>query len=170
MAWQNSNAYRWLMYLYQHGGQLLDASLTGPAINSKAGIEAIAWTQSWFKSGSGAAKHLPEEHRADRRICLRHGKIAMILNGDWQIPFIQEQAKFKWGVTYMPRDVAMASDLGGNSLAVSRDSKNPAAAADFLKFMVADDAMRDFVTKAQLLPVSKSLITQGVSTTCGPMR
>ena len=162
MAWQNSNAYRWLMYLYQHGGQLLDASLTGPAINSKAGIEAIAWTQDWFKSGLVPPNTSLKSTEPTQNL-FATGKIAMLLNGDWQIPFIQEQAKFKWGVTYMPRDVAMASDLGGNSLAVSRDSKNPAAAADFLKFMVADDAMRAFVTKAQLLPVSKSLITQGVS-------
>ena len=162
MAWQNSNAYRWLMYLYQHGGKLLDDGLTGPAINSKAGIETIAWTQDWFKSGLVPPNTSLKSSEPTQNL-FATGKIAMLLNGDWQIPFINEQAKFKWGVTYMPRDVAMASDLGGNALAVSRDSKNAAAAADFVKFMVEDEAMKYFVTKAQLLPVSKSLVSKGVT-------
>ena len=85
------------------------------------------------------------------------------VHGDWQIPFIQDQAKFKWGVTYLPRDVAMAGDLGGNAMAVSRDTKNPDVAADFVKFMVEEEAMRSFVTKAQFLPVRKSLIKKGVT-------
>lgn len=51
MNWQNSNAYRWLMYLYQHGGQLLDNELKGPQINTKEAAETVAWTQSWFKDG-----------------------------------------------------------------------------------------------------------------------
>jgi len=61
-------------------------------------------------------------------------------------------------VTYMPRDVAMASDLGGNCLAVSRDSKNRDIAADFLKFAVDEDNMRAFITAGQYLPVRRALM------------
>jgi ABC-type glycerol-3-phosphate transport system substrate-binding protein len=50
MAWQNA-AYRWLPFLYQHGGQLLDAELRHPQIATATGIETIAWTQSWFRDG-----------------------------------------------------------------------------------------------------------------------
>jgi multiple sugar transport system substrate-binding protein len=70
--------------------------------------------------------------------------------------------KFKWGVTYLPRDVAMADDLGGTCVAISRDSKNPEAAADFLKFLVNEENMRDYVMATQLLPVRKSLVAGGV--------
>ncbi|WP_342358899.1 sugar ABC transporter substrate-binding protein [Terrarubrum flagellatum] len=162
MAWQNANAYRWLMYLYQHGGTLLDASLKAPAINNKAGIESIAWTQSWFTEGLVPPNTSLKSTEPTQNL-FATGKIGLLLNGDWQIPFIQDQAKFKWGVTYMPRDVAMASDLGGNALAISRDTKNAEAAADFLKFMVNEENMRAFVVKAQLLPVRKSMVEKGVS-------
>lgn len=161
MAWQNANAYRWLMYLYQHGGTLLDASLKAPAINNKAGIETIAWTQSWFKEALVPPNTSLKSTEPTQNL-FATGKIGMLLNGDWQIPFIQDQAKFKWGVTYMPRDVAMASDLGGNALAVSRDSKNAEAAAHFLQFLVEEESMRAFVVKGQLLPVRKSLVEKGV--------
>ena len=161
MNWQFSNAYRWLMYLYQHGGRLLDEALKAPEIDSAAGIETIAWTQSWFTQGLVPPNTSLKSTEPTQNL-FANGTIALLLNGDWQIPFINEQAKFRWGVTYMPRDVAMASDLGGNALAVSRDSKNPEAAIEFLKFLVEEESMRYFVAKAQLLPVRKSLVTGGV--------
>jgi multiple sugar transport system substrate-binding protein len=60
----------------------------------------------------------------------------------------------------MPRDVAMASDLGGNCLTVSRDCKHPELAADFVKFMANTENMRAFVSGAQFLPVRKSLMSE----------
>ena len=57
----------------------------------------------------------------------------------------------------MPRDVAMAFDMGGNCIAVSRDCKNPEAAADFLKFLASEQSMRDFARDAALLPVRTTL-------------
>jgi multiple sugar transport system substrate-binding protein len=162
MNWQNSNAYRWLMFLYQHGGQLLDADLKNPTINSKAGIETIAWTQNWFKEGLVPPNTSLKSSEPTQNL-FATGKIGMLLHGDWQIPFIHEQAKFKWGVTYMPRDVALASDLGGNALAVTRDAKNPEEAAEFVKFAINEENMADFVGKAQLLAVRKSLVESGVT-------
>jgi len=50
MTWSGAQAYRWLVFLYQHGGSLLNADLSAPAINSKEGIETIAWTASWFRT------------------------------------------------------------------------------------------------------------------------
>ena len=59
----------------------------------------------------------------------------------------------------MPRDASMASDLGGNCLAISRDSKNKDIAADFLKFIVNEENMRAFVTGAQFLLVRAALMS-----------
>jgi ABC-type glycerol-3-phosphate transport system substrate-binding protein len=70
--------------------------------------------------------------------------------------------RHQWGVTYMIRDVAMASDMGGNCLAVSRDSRNRDAAADFLKFLVNEENSRDFIKQAMLLPVRRSLMAERI--------
>jgi ABC-type sugar transport system permease subunit len=49
---------------------------------------------------------------------LANGTISILLGGDRQIPFLQKNmTKHGWDVTYMPRDVAIASDLGGNLFA-----------------------------------------------------
>ena len=58
----------------------------------------------------------------------------------------------------------MADDLGGTCVAVSRDSKMPDVAADFVKFLVNEENMRDFVNTSQFLPVRKSLVEGGVQT------
>ncbi len=162
MSWQNSAVHRWMIFLYQHGGQLLSSDLQSPQINSPAGIETIAWTQSWFKEGLVPPSTSVKSAEPVQNL-FANGTIPMMLNGNWQIPFVNQQmTKFKWGVTYLPRDVAMADDLGGTCMAISRDSKNPDIAADFLKFLVNAENMRDYVSAAQFLPVRKSLVEGGI--------
>ena len=51
MSWQNSSTHRWLIYLYQHGGRILGDKFDTVEIDNAAGIETVAWTQSWFKEG-----------------------------------------------------------------------------------------------------------------------
>jgi multiple sugar transport system substrate-binding protein len=162
MSWQNGAVHRWMIYLYQHGGQLLNNDLTAPQINTPQGIGTIAWTQNWFKEGLVPPSTSVKSAEPVQNL-FANGTIAMMLNGNWQIPFVNQQmTKFKWGVTYLPRDVAMADDLGGTCMAISRDSKSPEAAADFLKFLVNEENMREFVSATQLLPVRKSLVEGGV--------
>jgi ABC-type glycerol-3-phosphate transport system substrate-binding protein len=160
MGWQNSAAYRWLPFLYQHGGQMLDAALRQPQVASSRGVETLSWTQSWFKENLVPPSTSVKSSEQTQNL-FANGTIGMLLGGDWQIPFLQQNmTKYKWNVTYMPRDAAMASDLGGNCLAVSRDSKNRDVAADFLKFIVNEENMRAFVTGAQFLPVRTALMNQ----------
>lgn len=160
MSWQNSSTHRWLIYLYQHGGRILGDKFDTVEVDNAAGIETVAWTQSWFKEGLVPPSTSVKSSEAVQNL-FANGTIPMMLNGNWQIPFINQQAKFKWGVTYLPRDVAMADDLGGTCIAVSRDAKNRDAAVDFAKFIAAEDNMRDFVDMGQFLPVRTSLVQGG---------
>ena len=43
--WQQAGAYRWLNWLDQAGGRLLDDDLTGPAVTSRAARRALQFTQ-----------------------------------------------------------------------------------------------------------------------------
>lgn len=162
MSWQNGSVHRWMMYLYQHGGRLLDDDLSASRINSPEGVGTIRWTQSWFQEGLVPPSTSLKSGERIQNLFV-NGITPMMLNGNWQIPFVQEQmTRFRWGVTYLPRDVAMADDLGGTCAAVSRDSRNPEAAAAFLRFMVDEENMRDFVSSAQFLPVRRSLVESGI--------
>ena len=162
MNFQTSNAYRWLILLHQHGGRFFADDLRTPEIASQKGIETIAWTQSWFRDQLVPPNTSLKSTEPIQNL-FANGTIGMMLHGDWQIPFLQQQmTRFQWGVTPMIRDVATCSDLGGNCLAVSRDSRNKEVAADFLKFLVNEENSRDFIKAAMLLPVRRSLMTERI--------
>ena len=161
MAWQGGTAYRALPFVYQHGAALLNADFTQPVLSQPKGIETIAWLQSWFKEGLVPPNTAIKSTEPTQNL-FANGTIGLLLGGNWQIPFLSKTMKAEWGATYMPRDVAMASDLGGNCIAMSRDCKNPEAGADLLKFMTDEANMREFVLAAQFLPVRKSLMAQSL--------
>ena len=161
MSWQNSVGYRFLPFLYQHGGQLLSDDLSRATLSDPKGVETIAWCQSWFKEGLAPPSTSIKSSEQPQNL-FANGTIGMLLGGDWQIPFLSKSAAAPWEVTYMPHDVAMASDLGGNAVAVSRDCKQPELAAKFLKFMVDEQNMEDFVVGAQFLPVRRDLARKDI--------
>jgi multiple sugar transport system substrate-binding protein len=99
-----------------------------------------------------------------------NGTTAMMLNGNWLMPFLQTGMSAGWDVTYMIRDVAMASDMGGNAVAITRDSKNPELAADFLKHLVSEEEMDRFCVEAQFIPTRKSLVERGLDYSLYPER
>ena len=90
MGWLNSSAYRWLPFLYQHGGQMLDAELRQPQLASPAGVETLAWTQSWFKEGLVPPSASVKSSEQTQNL-FANGTIGMLLGGDWQIPFLQNE-------------------------------------------------------------------------------
>ena len=168
MNWQTAGAaYRWMSFLHQHGGQLLNENLSGPAIDDSAGIETIAYNQSWFQndlvppSTSIKSQELIESLFANETI-------AMMLQGDWLIPYLVDSMKADWGVTYMIQDVEMASDMGGNAVGVTKDSQDPELAAEFVKFIASEEQMAQFCVDAQFIPVRKSLVKQSLDYTMRP--
>jgi multiple sugar transport system substrate-binding protein len=168
MAWQNlPSSYRWMWFLFQHGGQLLDDDLTGPRIDTPAGVETIAWHKMWFDDELVPPSTSIKSSQQIETL-FANGNTAMMLNGNWMIPFLEESMSAGWDVTYMIRDVEMASDMGGNAVAVTRDSKNPELAAEFLKHLVSEEEMERFCVGAQFIPVRKSLVERGLDYSLRP--
>jgi multiple sugar transport system substrate-binding protein len=168
MNWQTVGAaYRWMSFLYQHGGRLLNEDLSGPAIDSSAGIETIAWNQLWFQDDMVPPSTSIKSSEPIENL-FSNGTIAMMLQGDWLMPYLVDNMKEDWDVTYMIRDVEMASDMGGNAIGVTRDSQNPELAVDFLKFVASEEQMAQFCVDAQFIPVRESLVEQGLDYTLRP--
>ncbi len=166
MAWQNS-AYRWMWFLFQHGGQLMTDDLKGPMINAPTGVETIAWNQSWFQENLVPPSTSIKSNEQVESL-FANKTTAMMLNGDWLIPYLKDNMKDPWDVTYMIRDSQMASDLGGNAIAATKGTKNPELAADFLKFLASPEQMKQFCIEAQFIPVRKKLVQQGLDYTLRP--
>jgi multiple sugar transport system substrate-binding protein len=86
----------------------------------------------------------------------------MLYAGNFLLPAFAETIadRFEYAVTYLPRDVRRASELGGNALVASRTAANPELAADFLAFMGEATQMKDFCEASVLLPTRSSLLEQ----------
>jgi multiple sugar transport system substrate-binding protein len=62
-----------------------------------------------------------------------------------------------WDVTFLFQEKGKANDLGGNSLAVTKDAKDPETAADFIKFVANESNMEYYAIQAQTIPTRKAL-------------
>ena len=156
--WQSAGAYRWLSWLFQAGGTLLADDLTSPAIDSDPGRKAVDFTKSFFTKG-WVAKNTSVKSATYPDSVFVAGSVAMAFAGDFLVPFIDTNVgkKFEYGSMPQPRDVAAATDLGGNAVVAAKDGKNTEAAAKFLEFIVREDQMKTYCEATGQLPTLKSL-------------
>lgn len=154
--WQLAGSPRWLSWLFAAGGRLLDTDLKKSVIVSPEGTRALDYTKAFFEK-----KYVPTnssvKSNAYSDTTWLAGTTVMVSAGNFLLPSFTD-AKFEWGVTYLPKDERGADDLGGNALVATNDSKNKDLAAEFLKFMVSDEAMSTFCGETLELPTLQSLV------------
>jgi len=159
--WQQLGAFRWLTWLFEAGGRLLDEDLRTPAIESAEGRRAMDFTTSFFTKG-WVPENTSVKGATYPDAAFISGEVAMAFAGNFLLPGIEEgiKKKFDYKVTYQPRDKRASSDLGGNALVATKDSANKDLAAEFLAFMVEPKNMRLFCEKSLELPTRQSLVSE----------
>jgi multiple sugar transport system substrate-binding protein len=159
--WQQLGAFRWLTWLFEAGGRLLDADLAKPALDSAEGRKAMDFTTGFFTKG-WVPKNTSVKGATYPDAAFISGEVAMAFAGNFLLPGIEDgvKKKFDYQVTYQPRDKRASSDLGGNALVATKDSKNADLAAEFLAFMVEPKNMRLFCEKSLELPTRQSLVDE----------
>lgn len=154
--WQLGGATRWATWLFNAGGRLLSPDLKHSAVESAAGTKALDYTRDFFaKRYVPANSSVKSNSYADTTWLA--GTTALVSAGNFLLPEFAP-AKFDWGVTYLPKDVRAADDLGGNALVATKTSKHPDLAAQFLSFMVTESAMTEFCAASLELPTLQNLV------------
>lgn len=149
--WQLGGAPRWLSWLFQADGSLIGSDGTTPEIDSDAGAKALDFTKSFFaKQWVPPASSTKSTTYADS--FFSEGSVAMAFIGSFLVPDMDSLNKFNWTSVPMPKDERAATDLGGNALVATKDTKNPELAAEFLKFMSSKDSMTAFCAATNELP------------------
>ena len=155
--WTKGNSYRWLPLLYQKGGQLLSDDLSTSKIDSPEALEALKLSKRFFDEGLVPAG-TSVKGTEDINTLFTNGTVGMIINGNWLATnFDKNMTNYTYGVTYMPRDKAAASDMGGNALSVMKKAKNPEQAQEFIEFMTSQESMTYFVENGIFLPARNSI-------------
>jgi multiple sugar transport system substrate-binding protein len=154
-----NNAYRWLPFLYMHGGRLVEDDLVTPAIENDAGVEALEWTRRWYAEGLVSLSNTVKGSLGDTATTLFSTEQAgLMLNNPTALPTLQEgMPEDLWDTRYMVQDVERASDCGGNVLAVTRSCRHPEVAADFLAFLNDPENTVTFCRGGGWVPVRESV-------------
>lgn len=102
-------------------------------IDSDGGIKALTLAKELVESGA-MSKECINWTQGDVMNQFISGNVAMMINGPWQIPTMEQEAPdLNWNVTLIPKDTEYASCLGGENYAVIKGG-NEEGALDFLEY------------------------------------
>ncbi len=98
------NFERWLPFLYQAGGAVLDEDWTGPAFDSPEALEALEFYVNLVVDGYAGPPSMVDAGWGGE--AFGQGRVAMVMEGNWVIQYLLDQfPDLNWGVTEMPSHV-----------------------------------------------------------------
>ncbi|WP_405062114.1 ABC transporter substrate-binding protein [Kribbella sp. NBC_01505] len=158
----NANAtyegsWQFLPAMWTNGGDETD--LKSPQV-----AEALQLWVDLVRSGS-ASKSVINWTQGDAKDQFVAGKAAMMVNGPWQIPALQESPKVKWDVVTFPLnkpDQTPIAPLGGEAWTVplNKDQAKQQKAADFVKCLNSDENELAWAKARFTLPTRTALLDQ----------
>ena len=163
--WQRAGAYRWLNWVDQAGGRLLDPGLDGSVAPDDPGLaKAVAFTRSFFAEGLVAPSSSTNGSDADELFTTQ--TVAMAFVGDFLLETISA-VDFPWQAVPLPRDAVASADLGGNALAVTAGPRQEQALA-FIRHCGERDQMAAFCSATTVLPTRRDVDASTLRYTVAP--
>lgn len=143
--------FQYLPFVWSAGADLDDLA-------AKGAVEPLALFAKMIDEGI-MSKDTVNHSQEDAEILFETGRTAMMINGPWNVPPIQENApELKWDVAMIPRadDGAFASILGGESFGIGNNT-NVDAIWDFVEYMMEPDRYAEFLKGLGQLPADTVL-------------
>lgn len=146
MVWQ------WMPFLWQAGGYVISEDQTRVLFNSESGVQALTlWKRIYdalnlrtFTSDYEAA--FPSRH------------LVMAFDGPWNLPRWKDR-KIDWAIAPLPAGPAKrATIVGGEYIAIFKQSKNPDAAWAFVKWLTRPDVQAMWSMKSGYLPIRRAAL------------
>lgn len=135
---------------------LLSAGAAFDKLDTPEGTKAYSFLADLIKDGS-MSKEVINWTQADVMKQFAAGKIAMMINGPWQIPELATNAPdLKYGLVLVPKDKQNSSVLGGENLGVV-DGKNVAEAVQFIKYIASPEVIKPFAQSFGYFPARKDV-------------
>jgi len=162
-CYADGGTYGWAVdpWIWSFGGAMTDAGITKStgALNGPDTVAAYQFLKDLLDKGYMHPGILGGG--VDTNGGLSKGQIAMVLDGPWFPPsFATQFPDVKYGMALMPAGKGGSiSVVGGEDIAIFQQSKNKAAAAEFIRFMLSMDTQMQMASIGQM-PVLKAT-TQG---------
>jgi multiple sugar transport system substrate-binding protein len=130
---------------------LLSSGAKIDKLNSKQAIGSFTILNDLVKDGS-MPKEVINWTQADVEKQFAAGKLAMMVNGPWNIPAVKSDAPhMKWSVIKIPKDKVYSSVLGGENLGVVKGN-NVKAACKFLAFAADPKIVKEYELRFNMFP------------------
>ncbi len=85
------------------------------------------------------------------------GRVAMVVDGHWMVPYYKNYANFKWDVVMLPKGKQKATLGEGSCFSISKGSKNKRAAWRLIEFLAGEHGQKLIVKMGFSTPALKKI-------------
>lgn len=125
------------------------------SLDSEGAIGALDFLTRMLHNGY-MSKEVINWSNGDVKEAFAAGKVAMMINGTWQVPSLREaDLGFEWGVSEIPIDKQLATTIGGEDFGICTGTKYKEEAFEFLTYMMSAKNNADFCEAGGKIPVRK---------------
>jgi ABC-type glycerol-3-phosphate transport system substrate-binding protein len=143
MIWQ------WMPFLWQGGGYVVNEEQTEVLYNSDAGVEALRLWQEIYEQLN------LRTFTTDFDVAFASKRLAMAMDGPWNLPRYADLLKdLDWAFAPLPAGPEkQATVVGGEYLAIFKQSKYPDEAWAFVKWMIQPETQAFWAMESGYLPI-----------------
>jgi len=149
MVWQ------WMPFLWQAGGYMIDTEQTHVLYDSPAGIAALKLWQEIYNDLQLST------FTTDYDMAFASKRLAMAMDGPWNLPrFTKLLSNLDWAFAPLPAGPQKrATIVGGEYLAIFKQSNHPDEAWKFIKWMIKPDVQAFWSMKSGYMPIRRAATT-----------
>jgi arabinogalactan oligomer/maltooligosaccharide transport system substrate-binding protein len=173
--WLNNATYYELAFLFGEGTDMVDTANKKITINSPEAVKAVDKSKEILASDGVAKLDVTADAYAHMQDAFVNGKVAMIVQGPWELTNIYKGAAFKdkanLGISGVPAGSTgkAGAPTGGHNLSIyaGSDKAHQAAAQKFVGFMTSGETQAKIALKNGTLPTRTSAYTAEVKAAPG---
>lgn len=141
--------WQFMPFLWQAGGYLVTEDQSRVLYDSEAGVAALTLWRDMYNEN-----HI-KTFGTDADVALSAGHLAMALDGPWALPRYKTLLKnLDWAVAPLPAGpMKRATVVGGEYLAIFKQSKHPDEAWKFVKWILEPEVQAFWSIRSGYLPI-----------------
>ncbi|WP_407654256.1 MULTISPECIES: ABC transporter substrate-binding protein [Bacillus] len=125
-------------------------------LQSEKAVSSLQFLTDLIKDGS-MDKEVLNATQDDLARQFAAGRLAMMINGSWNIERLKEAEQLDYGITFIPKDKTFASALGGENIAVVK-GKNADGAWDFITWLIDPKRLETLTAETGVFPPRKDIL------------
>lgn len=140
-------------FIWQAGGEIIEADQSKVIFDSKEAISALSLWQKLFKEQKLST------FTSDFDMAFVSKQLAMAMDGPWSLPRYKDLMKnLNWAFAPLPAGPSkQATIVGGEYLAIFKQSKHPKEAWEFIKWIISPEAQAQWAMSSGYLPIRRAV-------------